>query len=559
MDIQNFKKEGIRIQNNTAEEISEEYRNLLFEYQKKYFNQIISIVQQQIRGIPEYRMEEWIIDYLISDIKSEGNKEIRRMHAKLESEFETMTRNIQQNKSLSMSQEQYSESLNSIVRRSDHDWLFDISSEFIKQFKRKIENYYDVFHGISEYNFQRALDNMEIELKVILRKVNQQFIEEYQQILKKTINNNIQKINKNLENISIEEEKISEEYINSLNKILGYNDYELINENGKLYAKSNETGNVVELIYDSFNQVIKAKDGSVGIQIKDDKMISIDKTSNTTMIVEPLSLELSNLKRQFKINVKHGLIGYDFCYGDKKVTDLGEIAAIIDSIKSKTPKYYEELLSNKEFQELITKLEQYEKEHEEIYVDKTDNKVKVNPKTKEFVSLKLKLFGYELLEKEDGLYVIDLKTQEEHKIKAFRTGFGFEDKKAMELNFSTNLTVRTPNTIIPNNIEFHQENNSLFINENLTKFNIFIGNNSYKVEITEKGLSCTARDKNGEIIFMSNKEILSTIAEVFPYVVEYIQRKLRQQVTTQIMTEEQDLLDSEIYTEDINAQGIKRK
>jgi len=529
MNMEEFRRQGQIVQEKTIEQITEEYRYLLMEYRKKYFYQIIDAIQSHLRGIPEHRLEEWIEDYLISDMKSTGFHQINKMQSSLETEFDSMYRSINPNTNINLTIELYSESLNQIARRSNLEWLEDISKEFIKQITRKIEYYNISFLGIDDRALEKIMENIEYELRGTLRKINNQFQDEYQDILRKAMKNNSEEINNKIQTISTKNNEIPKEYISRLERILGYNGYKLIQDNEKLYVQDKETKNTIELIYDSRYNVVKTADDSLGIHIKDNQLGIVDQNKNTIIVTKPLEYEMSNIQGQFRIKVTQGFIGYDFYYGGKLVTDLGEISAIIDSIKSKAPGYYEELLKDKDFQEILTKLAAYEKEHEEIYVDKTDNKVKVNPKNKELVSLKLKLFGYQLVEKEDGLYAIDLKTNEEHKIKEFSNSFGFENKKAHELNFNTNLTVRTPNNIITNNIELHQGNNDLFINSDLTRFNVFIGNNSYKVEITEKGLNCVARDKDGKMIFMGEKEILNAIKEVFPYVEEYIQSKTNEQ------------------------------
>lgn len=57
---------------------------------------------------------------------------------------------------------------------------------------------------------------------------------------------------------------------------------------------------------------------------------------------------------------------------------------------------------------------------------------------------------------------------------------------------------------------------------------MFIDNNSYKVEMTDKGIIFTARDKDNKLLFITENEILNAIQGVFPSVVEYIQNKTHQ-------------------------------
>lgn len=464
MNIEEFRKDGMIIQEYTTENIKEEYRTLLTEYRKKYFYQIIDTIQSHLRGISEYHIEEWIEEFLISNMKSEGYRQFNKMHASLETEFDSMYRSINANTNIERTIEEYQESLNYITRRTNLDWLEDLSKEFIQELKRKIEYYSISFLGLDDRMLERTIQNMASELNGTIRRVNHQFEEEYQQIMKNAIKKNCEDIASKMQSINLKNNKIPKEYFGHLEQILNYNGYQLLEENEELYIQDKTTQKIHAVTFDSRNNVIKNADETFGIQITGDRLTLLDIPKNTVISRDSISFEMSNLKREFRINITQGFIGYEFEYGGKKVTNLTEISAIIDSIKTKVPSYYEELLKEKDFQELMVKIEQHEKDNEEIYVDKTTNQVKLNPQNKEKATLKLKLFGYDLQEKEDGLYAIDIKTQEEHKIKTFTNSFGFEDKKAHELNFNTNLTIRTSNIIIPNNIEFHQGKNDLFIN-----------------------------------------------------------------------------------------------
>lgn len=529
MDIEEFRRKGRIIQERTTEEITEEYRILITEYRKKYFYQIIETIQSYLRGIPEYRIEEWIEEYLISEMKSEGYRQFNKMHDSLETEFDSMYRSFSSNRNIPRNIELYEESLNAIVRRTTPEWLEDLSTEFIQQITRKIEYYNMSFLGIDDRTLYRNIENISFELKGTLRRINNQFQEEYAQMIKSEIKKNTREIENNMHSIKINNQEIPQEYISNIQRILNYQGYRLIKHNDKTYIQDKTTQEMFEVTYDSNYNVIKTTNGNLGIKIQGDSTTIVDINKNNMMSRDMINFEMSNSKRQFRIKITQGFVGYEFEYGNKKITDLAQISAIIDSIKTKVPSYYEELLKDKDFQQLSSKLDQYEKDHQEIYVDKTDNRVKVNPQTKETVAFKLRLFGYDLQEKEDGLYAINLKTQEEHKIKAFSNGFGFEDKKAYELNFNTDLTIRTPDVIIPNHIEFHQGQNNLFVDRNLTRFNVFIGNTAYKIEITDKGIIATARDKDNQLLFMSDTEILNAIKVVFPYVEEYIQSKTNKQ------------------------------
>lgn len=51
--MEDLRRDGMRIQNNTVINIEDEYVNLVREYKNKLFINIIDIVQENMRGISE--------------------------------------------------------------------------------------------------------------------------------------------------------------------------------------------------------------------------------------------------------------------------------------------------------------------------------------------------------------------------------------------------------------------------------------------------------------------------------------------------------------------------
>lgn len=552
MDIEEFKRKGRIINEHTVEDLTEEYQKLLDSYRQKYINQIIEVVQEYLRGIPESYLEQWIEENLISNAKSTGTRQIAKIYESLAPEFDALLRHIQTNANTDQNIKEYKDGLNYIMRRQGLGWLEDLRMEFIRTLQRKIDNYNFAFMGIDDRRLENALDNISSELKSAIRRLDNRFEEEYQELMARVMKNNATKIYDNLQQLNNQKQEIPKHYFALVNRALEYNGYQLIEENEKLYIKEKQSNQVVELVYDSQTDIFKAYDNSLGIKIQGDLVLLVDRNKNTRMITDSMMLETANLKGDFKIKISRSFTGFEFEYGGQKITNLTEISAIVHAVKSKLPGYYEELLQNKDFQELISQLEEHDKQQEEIYLDEQDNKVKVNPKNKELVALKLQLFGYQLVEKNEELYVIDLKTNQEHKIKAFNNSYGFEDQNAIDLHFNTNLTIRTPNNIIPNNIEFHQGKDDLVINSNLTKFNIYIGKSSYVIRITDKGLICTAKDANDQLQVMDNEEIIETIRTTFPQVAAYVVEKSKQ---NQLLPE----IEQSNYTDNMIQQGPKRR
>lgn len=364
--MEDFKSEGIRIQNQTIEQISEEYRDLLISYQRKKFNQINEIVTYEIRGVPETRIEEWIDDYLIGDIKSFGNRNIDRLSMSIDDNFQALLRNIKFNQETEKSFKQYLEDLKNIVKKENLTDLNGISDIFRKKFLRKIENYYEAFYGISDRNFNRTKENIDKNLKIYLRKLNQQFIEEYQEIVKKSIIKNAKKTKENIDELQQQDklqqqEKLSEEQIVRISKIVEYNNYELIRENDKLYIYNPETKEPTELLYDKQNEIFYTKDRKIGIKITDKYIFSIDIKKNTTILDDGISLEIASIDRKNIVKISQGIVGYDFYINNKQVLTTQEILSVIEIIKQTSPVYYNKLLKSQEFIEIIESMKKNQK------------------------------------------------------------------------------------------------------------------------------------------------------------------------------------------------------
>lgn len=358
-----------RIRNHTIEEIQEEYIKLIHEYQRKYFNQIIDTIQSEIRGIRESKMEEWIQEYLINDIRSRGHHQIDKITAHIEPSLDRIANSINNGQNVNREFKQYLEELVNITRRINTEWLETLSSEFIKQIKIKIENYYDVFYGIDNNRFYRSLDEIGYNLKSTIKRINNQFEEEYKNIYKVAFKNQMNKIKNSIDAAEKQQENISQEHLNRASKMLMYNNYKLVQQDGKLYAKHNETEETIELIYDKNNHMLLTKDQNIGIRITDKGTVSVNKKADSILIYTGFGLEISNLKCSNVVKVIPSFIGYQFFQNSQEITDTKSLEEITSIIKSKSPGYYMELIKDPEFREVLEKIEldkaKGTKEHDE--------------------------------------------------------------------------------------------------------------------------------------------------------------------------------------------------
>lgn len=64
-----MKRTLFKIKNNTIDSIKDQLNELTRQYHRKFCNNILDIIHEQIRGIPEYKIEDLIQDELTNKIK----------------------------------------------------------------------------------------------------------------------------------------------------------------------------------------------------------------------------------------------------------------------------------------------------------------------------------------------------------------------------------------------------------------------------------------------------------------------------------------------------------
>ena len=348
--MENLELKGKQIQNHTAYEIEDEYQSLLIEYRRKYMHRIIDIIQEQIRGIPEHRIEEWIEEYLIGELKMTGARQNNQIASSLYTNFETMIRNS--NQSLDMRYSKYIENLNEIGRKSHNDSIEDITQDFINIVIRRIEQYYDCFYGISDRNFENALENIKYELRPNIRRVSEEFQEEYQSMIKVALKNNQNKMEGWVLESKEKNTSIPEECLEQAERMLEYHDFELLRKENGLYIRNKDNNQVYEFTYNPEFKLFNSQSG-LGIQIINGSMVGLNIDKDLVLVDNQTSLEISDMDRLAIIKVCPSQRGYDFYLDNKKIVDQEKINKIIQFIKIKCPGYYNKLLKDPDFAQLI--------------------------------------------------------------------------------------------------------------------------------------------------------------------------------------------------------------
>lgn len=543
-----------QIQNNTTELIKDEYKSLLKHYYSRFSTRIKDTIQEEIIGISEYKLDDWIEEMLIDEIRIAGINKINKIHDVLEENALAVERELELGKNADNLLEAYEEIVSRIARRDDSEWLDEIINDFRRQITKKLLYYCDPFNGISQHNIESKIDNISYELRSRLRKLASDFIEEYKQMLKIELNKNIKQVRKIIDELYVEK-TLTEEELEEFTQKLDYSGYKLIQEDNKLYAENIKTGKIVELKYNKRHKTLSSVDNSLGFQITKQQYQSVDMNTKRVVIVNDTSVITCDTNKKFQTAIVQKIEGYEFYYGYKKVTSMDEISIVIEKIKEQCPQYYNKLLDDPIFKEIVDKTKIYEEETREIYLDEQDGKVKINQKTKKTVLEKLRLFGYSAIEKDDGLYLIDLTTNEEHKVE-YRNGFCLlPGLKAYEFNLCTDIHVVYEDKISLHHSKMKKGNTSIHIRPELSKYIIFIGDDMYSIKVTDNGLECNAKDKDNKPLDLTEAEILLRIKSEFPYVVEHLEQQLsanKSHQSSQNISEEKALLE---MTKDALKQG----
>jgi len=543
--MDDFRRNTRKLQDNTIESIEDEYRSLLNFYRNRFSMCIKDIIEEEFRGIPESKMDDWIEEMLIDEIRRTGIHQIRKMHNFLEENNNDVIRGISSGSDSNRLLSEYENQLNRYSQRDDSGWLEEIIMEFRYSLINKLSYYCDVFNGISESNIENKIDSIGYEIKPRLMKVAMIFMDEYKQIIKKEFNKNINKMQQNVEQFQIVEkipENVKEEFAESLK----YSGYDLIEENTKLYVVEIKTGNKFEVRYNEKNNILSSLDDSLVFQITKDYYQSINLESNKIIVINNNSFQTCNKNKKYHLAILQKEDGYEFYYGGKKVTDIVEIDIIIDRLKHISPEYYNKLLNDPSFGKIVDDAKKHDEDSKEIYLDEADGKVKINPNNKENVIKKLRLFGYTPLEKEDGLYIKNLQTNEEQKVK-YTNGFCLvEGLKSWEFNLSTSSHYVLEDRMMTSMVKIDKGSASFYGDNELSSFTVFIGDIIYKINLTEDGIKTNVKNRNNLPLYVTDKEILSRIKMEFPYLVEHIERhieKLNGTVSFQNISEQRELLE----------------
>lgn len=352
--MEELRRKGYSIQNNTSEEIEERYNYLVKKYFNIFINQVTNIIQSEMLGVPDYRIAEWVEHYLISELKINGRKQSAKINDMLIELYNSMNAKTNLNTNTSFLTKQYQENLSEFTRRINSDWLIEIINELKREILRKLEYYYDPFNGVLEStnkNFYSSLENISYGLNSKLTRQAENFTEEYKEILRIEFNKNITKIVQNLEN---------KKHADLLKKYMPFTqlfNYKFEQFNDIILAIKKNEDKIQELRYNQENQYLSNSDESLVFMTHDNIYLLLNKENDSIIAVSPKIVQISDINDNQKLELKRTEKEYIFSNNSIPISNENEIAKIISIVKNEIPGYYNILMSDTKFQDIEKKLE----------------------------------------------------------------------------------------------------------------------------------------------------------------------------------------------------------
>ena len=506
-----------KIQNKTLYNIEDEYKYLINQYRKKVMSRLENCVEETFLGIPDYKIEEWLEEFFIEEFKTIEKRSFEKLEDLMNEYKNIISRGMEEGREFERLIYEYSEEIKDNLKKHNLDNIEGLIGIFSRQFGNKLTYYLELFKGISGCNIDSKIDDLKYSIKNRMNFIMNEYYEEYNFMIFNQLNKHITEIKETFHEIK-KEESIPEEILNEFLEKMIYNDYKLIVSNNKMYIRDLKTLELLELNYKKENDhrfELATKEKDISFNLINGDYIYFNKNKKNIISINDSSFESSNLGMKYNIKITKTPKGYEFKYQEKLIEDITQIEVIISKIREICPKYYVELMQNAEIVQIINESEKIKEENKEILIDTFDDKMKLNPKRKELLKLKLKLLGYDVIEKNDNIYLIDINNKKEYKLEEGKKGFIVRD---LGLELDLNLNVALPNQIVTNLTIVTKGKNKLIIKD-LRTFVMNLDNEQYSISITEDNIDCISNN------LLSKEEIFNKIREFYPFLIEYIEHK----------------------------------
>lgn len=332
---------------NGIEIIKEKYISLVNEFSKTYKDIIKRVVYKKISSMPEEKIELVIDEYFINDLKLKGHRHINQKAA----EYEFILENLDKRNNTNQNTNSSIKIFESDIERNNRahlNFLDEVNNEFKRTLINKISNYYNVFYGVNDYNFEKALDDISHNLASELQKIGMQLEEKYQKIEKEQM----KKVSDQIVNTYDKKSSLKEGEIILFEQIANYNGYHIKEENGKYYAINDKEKQQLNLEEQNGQSVLVTNKRDLAFKLGDNFIVSANKAKDMMIVIQPTKFYMCKMNRENSIIIDNDIEGLKIYYNNEEITEEKKQLEVLEEIKNKCPAYYEEILNNSKFNTL---------------------------------------------------------------------------------------------------------------------------------------------------------------------------------------------------------------
>lgn len=448
-------------------------------------SKIVDAVHEELNYINKSKIEEIFEEEYLRNLTKFMRKQITVTSSKLDDAMVSVMR-ISEAKSEKEVSSIMTMLSNEIVRSQNPSQIENLNEEFMNEMRRSILRNHQLEEIIGENALYDVADNIKANIRRVLTRYADELMYNYQNHLESELlffrtkcQEYMKQETKEVEEV-VEKEKAVESDLNEIRLVAKYS--------GLKFESTLEGIQVIDE-KNGFNATLyKDADGSL---VTDNREIRISKKDGKTTIInkgnvfafEGMSFTMGTDKYPDQTKVEKINKEYQVSYGGELLTDPVKRHYILDSIKRKYPVFYERAMKNSKFARMVAESERKEQEATEIIQDE-NGIVRINPIHREKYIEKMQMFGLQVVEKEDGVSIIN---QEGREIPIKKDGYVYLAdgyKKAI----STSQYVTSSTFIRGPLIDYHGDNFSFMCSADYRVMNLYVDNFRYTLKTDDAGV-----------------------------------------------------------------------
>ena len=254
----------------------------------------------------------------------------------------------------------------------------------------------------------------------------------------------------------------------------------------------------------------------------------INREENTSLIIDDSTISIGTPSSPEDIKVEFSNSSFEFYYKDKLETDLIKKGIIMETIKEKCPGIFNS------FQEYIGFNSEYEEAYnaknkeEKLYSDE-NGIVRINPSNEDSLVQSANILGYQVEEREDGVYFE--KEGKSYKVKFENGTISFENHKVIRIEMDYYIVGQK--SIAGPIIRFSDsfQNISYMASFDFAHMSLFIGDFSYFINQRKNGeVSYVIKNRDGVVDSPDNQKLVEeAYNEYMPNALLYFKQKYTQE------------------------------